>query len=239
MEDVHDSQFARHKNGDVVGFFGVFDGHGGCGAARYVKENLFRNLLQHPNFVSDLELALRDSYVLTDDEFLDSHPELSEAGCTAVTAVVVGRRLVVGNVGDSRAVLCTQGQAIQLSVDHKPNHVSEKERIENLGGMVCWAGTWRVAGMLAVSRAFGDRILKKFVVADPFTTKIEELNKDHEFLILATDGVWDVINNEEAVQMIHQESNPQKAASHLTEVAINRGSTDNISCTVIRFNFNP
>lgn len=237
MEDCHDSQFTRHRNGDVVGFFGVFDGHGGCGAARYVRDNLSLNLLEHPKFVSDLEVALQESYVLTDKKFLNTSSSHRDDGTTAVTAVVVGRKLAVGNVGDSRAVLSMNGKAIQLSVDHKPNHVAEKERIENLGGMVCWAGTWRVGGMLAVSRAFGDRPLKKFVVATPYTTIIEELTTDHEFLILATDGIWDVMNNEEAIQMIHQELDPQKAASYLTEVALSRGSADNISCTVIRFSF--
>eukprot|EP00210_Caulerpa_lentillifera_P008223 g7851.t1 len=238
MEDYHDSQFTQHSNGAVVGFFGVFDGHGGCSAARFVSDNLLNNLLQHPRFVSDLESALKESYTRTDEEFLNSsNVEFCDDGCTAVTAVIVDRKLVVGNVGDSRAVLCVNGKAIQLSVDHKPNHDAEKERIEKLGGMVCWAGTWRVSGMLAVSRAFGNRLLKKFVVANPFITTIEELNNDHEFLILATDGIWDVINNEEAVQMIYQEPDPKKAALYLTDMAINRGSTDNISCTVIRFSF--
>lgn len=157
--------------------------------------------------------------------------------CTAVSAVIVDRKLIVANVGDSRAVLCHEGKAVQLSVDHKPNLFAEKERIESLGGMVIWAGTWRVGGVLAVSRAFGDRPLKKYVVAQPYSTIIEELTVGHEWLILATDGVWDVITNEEAVQMVRQQGEPQKAASMLTSVSINRGSTDNISCIVIRFNF--
>eukprot|EP00210_Caulerpa_lentillifera_P005803 g5549.t1 len=237
MEDCHDSQFVRSKNGEVVSFFGVFDGHGGCGAARYVRDNLIVNLLDHPKFLTDLEVALKESYILTDKKFLGTSISNRDDGCTAVTAVIVGRKLVVANVGDSRAVLCMNGKAVQLSVDHKPNLVAEKERIENLGGVVCWAGTWRVGGMLAVSRAFGDRPLKKFVVAHPHTTVIEELTSNHEFLILATDGVWDVMTNEEAIQMIQRELDPQKAASCLTEVAANRGSADNISCTVIRFSF--
>lgn len=157
--------------------------------------------------------------------------------CTAVSAVVVGRKMVIANVGDSRAVLCQNGEAVQLTVDHKPNLHSEKERIENLGGMVVWAGTWRVGGVLAVSRAFGDRPLKKYVVANPHSLIIEELTKEHEWLILATDGVWDVISNEEAVQLVCQAGDPQKAASLLTSTSSNRGSADNISCIVVRFDF--
>ena len=67
--------------------------------------------------------------------------------------------------------------ALQLSVDHKPNNEAEKERIEGLGGMVVWAGTWRVAGILAVSRAFGDRPLKKYVVSTPHVQEVRVCRK--------------------------------------------------------------
>jgi len=157
--------------------------------------------------------------------------------CTAVSAIVVDRMLVIANVGDSRAVLCDGGKAVQLSIDHKPNLFSEKERIESAGGMVVWAGTWRVGGILAVSRAFGDRPLKKYVIATPHTMVIEELNESHEFIVLATDGVWDVMTNEEVVQMVREEQDTERAASTLTSTAVTRGSTDNISCVVVRFKF--
>lgn len=55
--------------------------------------------------------------------------------------------------------------AVQLSDDHKPNRTDERSRIEAAGGVVVWAGTWRVGGVLAVSRAFGDRLLKRYVVS--------------------------------------------------------------------------
>lgn len=84
--------------------------------------------------------------------------------------------------------------AIALSVDHKPNSKEERQRIENAGGVVVWAGTWRVGGVLAVSRAFGDRPLKRYVVATP-DIKEEQLRDEDEFLILASDGLWDVISN--------------------------------------------
>lgn len=82
-----------------------------------------------------------------------------------------------------------------LSVDHKPNSKEERQRIENAGGVVVWAGTWRVGGVLAVSRAFGDRPLKRYVIATP-EIKEETLKDEDEFLILASDGLWDVISNQ-------------------------------------------
>ncbi|ONK58079.1 uncharacterized protein A4U43_C09F7900 [Asparagus officinalis] len=57
--------------------------------------------------------------------------------------------------------------AIAVSRDHKPDQTDERQRIEDAGGFVTWAGTWRVGGVLAVSREFGDILLKQYVVADP------------------------------------------------------------------------
>lgn len=91
--------------------------------------------------------------------------------------------------------------AYALSVDHKPNCDDERKRIENAGGVVVWAGTWRVGGVLAVSRAFGDRLLKKYVVATPYT-QYEQLTSDDEVAILASDGLWDVISNQNAIEII-------------------------------------
>jgi protein phosphatase 1L len=64
-----------------------------------------------------------------------------------------------------------------------------------------WSGTWRVGGVLAVSRAFGDRLLKKYVVADPEIQE-ESITKDVEFVVLASDGLWDVVSNQNAVTMV-------------------------------------
>lgn len=88
-----------------------------------------------------------------------------------------------------------------LSVDHKPNRVDERRRIENAGGVVVWAGTWRVGGVLAVSRAFGDRLLKRYVVAMPDLQE-EDLTAEDETVILASDGLWDVITNQDAITLI-------------------------------------
>jgi protein phosphatase 1L len=147
----------------------------------------------------------------------------------------VGDRLLVANVGDSRAVICRGGEAFALSSDHKPNRADERQRIEDAGGVVMWAGTWRVGGVLAVSRAFGDRLLKRYVVAEP---EIQEdvIQKGVDFLILASDGLWDVVTNQEAVSMVKSIENTEEAANKLTEEAYRRGSADNITCVIVRFN---
>ena len=81
-----------------------------------------------------------------------------------------------------------------LSEDHKPARNDEHDRIEDSGGAVIWAGTWRVSGVLAVSRAFGDRPLKKFVISLPDVKQMSVADGE-EFVVLASDGLWDVVTN--------------------------------------------
>ncbi|CAL0327163.1 unnamed protein product [Lupinus luteus] len=237
MEDFYETRIDG-VDGEIVGLFGVFDGHGGVRAAEYVKQNLFSNLISHPKFISDTKSAISDAYNHTDSEFLKSeHSHNRDAGSTASTAILVGDRLLVANVGDSRAVICRGGNAIAVSRDHKPDQTDERQRIEDAGGFVMWAGTWRVGGVLAVSRAFGDRLLKQYVVADPEIQE-EKVDSSLEFLILASDGLWDVVSNEEAVAMVKPIEDAAEAAKTLLIEASKRGSADNITCVVVRFLMN-
>ncbi|VVB17253.1 unnamed protein product [Arabis nemorensis] len=234
MEDFFETRIDG-IDGEIVGLFGVFDGHGGARAAEYVKRHLFSNLITHPKFISDTKSAITDAYNHTDSELLKSeNSHTRDAGSTASTAILVGDRLLVANVGDSRAVICRGGNAFAVSRDHKPDQSDERERIENAGGFVMWAGTWRVGGVLAVSRAFGDRLLKQYVVADPEIQE-EKIDDSLEFLILASDGLWDVFSNEEAVAMVKEVEDPEESSKKLVGEAIRRGSADNITCVVVRF----
>ncbi|KAJ3692173.1 hypothetical protein LUZ60_012523 [Juncus effusus] len=235
MEDYYDVKITK-IDGQRVNLFGVFDGHGGHRAAQYLKEHLFENLLNHPKFMTDTKLAIRETYIKTDSDFLNS--EISayrDDGSTASTAVLVGNQLYVANVGDSRTVISKQGKAIALSEDHKPNRIDERQRIEEAGGFIMWAGTWRVGGVLAMSRAFGNRMLKPYVVAEPDIQE-EVIDEEFDLLVLATDGIWDVVPNEDVVSLARDEELPQSAARELGRTAFSEGSTDNITCIVIRFN---
>ncbi|GMI95490.1 hypothetical protein like AT5G53140 [Hibiscus trionum] len=234
MEDFYDIKTSK-INGQTICMFGIFDGHGGSHAAEYLKQHLFENLMKHPQFMSNTKLAISETYPQTDVDFLDSERNtFRDDGSTASTAVLVGNHLYVANVGDSRTIISKSGEAIPLSEDHKPNRSDERKRIENAGGVVMWAGTWRVGGVLAMSRAFGDRMLKQFVVAEP-EIQDKEIDEDFELLVLASDGLWDVVPNEDAVSLAGAEEEPEKAARKLTETAFTRGSADNITCIVVRF----
>jgi len=234
MEDFYEARI-DDIDGEKVGMFGVYDGHGGVRAAEYVKQHLFSNLIKHPKFITDTKAAIAETYNHTDSEFLKADSsQTRDAGSTASTAIIVGDRLLVANVGDSRAVISKGGQAIAVSRDHKPDQSDERQRIEDAGGFVMWAGTWRVGGVLAVSRAFGDKLLKQYVVADP-EIKEEVVDSSLEFLILASDGLWDVVTNEEAVAMVKPIQDPQEAADKLLQEASKRGSSDNITVVIVRF----
>lgn len=234
MEDFYDIKSSKIDD-KQISLFGIFDGHGGSRAAEYLKEHLFENLMRHPEFMTDTKLAISETYKKTDSEFLDTERNSHrDDGSTASTAVLVGNHLYVANVGDSRAIISKAGKAIALSEDHKPNRSDERKRIESAGGIVMWAGTWRVGGVLAMSRAFGNRLLKQFVIADPEIQE-QEISDELEFLIIASDGLWDVVPNEDAVSLVKMEEEPEAAARKLTETAFSRGSGDNITCIVVKF----
>eukprot|EP00467_Chlorarachnion_reptans_P017160 CAMPEP_0114488196 /NCGR_PEP_ID=MMETSP0109-20121206/1191_1 /TAXON_ID=29199 /ORGANISM="Chlorarachnion reptans, Strain CCCM449" /LENGTH=179 /DNA_ID=CAMNT_0001664553 /DNA_START=274 /DNA_END=813 /DNA_ORIENTATION=+ len=123
----------------------------------------------------------------------------SNDGSCAIVAVIINKWLHVANLGDSRAVLCSDGQAVQLSTDHKPNSEGERSRIESQGGFVAhFGGTHRLMGVLATSRAIGNPSLKPALSATPEVTS-RQLKAGDDFLIIGSDGLWDVISNSDAV----------------------------------------
>ncbi|EFN56436.1 hypothetical protein CHLNCDRAFT_35180 [Chlorella variabilis] len=237
-EDTVYCSFQRHdETGEDVGCFGVFDGHGGPSAARFVRDNLFTNLLNHQMFSRNLAKAVADAYAETDGQYIDLDAEQQrDDGCTAVTAVLVGKRLVVAHVGDSRAVLSVGSGAVALSQDHKPNREDERGRIEDAGGQVVWAGTWRVSGVLAVSRSFGNRMMKQYIIPHP-EIREDILNHKNQCLVLASDGLWDAMDNHEATRlaMQYREQGAEAAARALVAEGYTRGSQDNISALVVFF----
>eukprot|EP01138_Halocafeteria_seosinensis_P015443 gb/GECG01015761.1/.p1 GENE.gb/GECG01015761.1/~~gb/GECG01015761.1/.p1 ORF type:complete len:584 (+),score=64.03 gb/GECG01015761.1/:1-1752(+) len=151
-----------------------------------------------------------------------------------VTRATAGTQVWVANAGDSRAIVIKDsGEPVLLTEDHKPNRQDESARIRNLGGIVQFFGVWRVQGVLAVSRAIGDRLLKPFVTATP-EVKSKILEEEDKYLVLATDGLWDVVSNAEVGAFLTMSNRSvQKAADLLTQEALSRGSTDNITVIIV------
>ncbi|TVU19216.1 hypothetical protein EJB05_35354, partial [Eragrostis curvula] len=159
MEDFYETKTYQSESGETVGLFSVYDGHGGARAAEYVKQNFFTNLIKHPKFISDTKSAIAETYSHTDLEFLKADSsQTQDAGLSASTAIIMGDHLIIANVGDSRAIICKGGE-----------------------------GTWRVGGVLAVSQAFGDKLLKQYVVADSDIKKAHIPNAPLEIKVAHTD----------------------------------------------------
>lgn len=171
------------------------------------------------------------------DRDLKSHPGFDSfySGATASTIVRQGELMVIANVGNSRAVLATVTDdetlvPIQLTVDFKPNLPQEAERIAQSKGLVycledepgvyrLWLPNAKESG-LAVSRAFGDYCMKDVgLISVPEVTQRHITSRD-QFVILATDGVWDVISNEEAVRIVSSTPQREKSANKLVESAV-------------------
>ncbi|KAJ8446186.1 hypothetical protein Cgig2_015957 [Carnegiea gigantea] len=220
-------------------FFGVFDGHGGAKAAEYAANNIDKNVMAEvvKRDEENLKQAVKVGYLKTDSDFLEK--DLHGGSC-CVTALITRGNLVVSNAGDCRAVMSRGGVAEALTTDHRPSRQDEKDRIEATGGFVdCYNGIWRIQGSLAVSRGIGDRQLKQWVIAEP-ETRVIKIKPEDEFLILASDGLWEKVTNQEAVDIARPlcagktKSQPLVACKKLVETSVSRGSLDDVSVMVIQ-----
>lgn len=152
------------------------------------------------------------------------------AGTTAICVLLKNKKIYCGNVGDSRAIASVRGSVQQLSYDHKPNNELETKRIVAAGG---WVEFNRVNGNLALSRALGDFVFKKnekkraeeqIVTAMP-DVEVCELTDDHEFIVIACDGIWDVLSNEEVLEFVRnriaQKISPEIVSFHFFVFVLN------------------
>ncbi|KAK1391048.1 PPM-type phosphatase domain-containing protein [Heracleum sosnowskyi] len=189
---------------------------------------------------SDFVQTLKDSFVKAykamDRELkMYTNIDCFCSGTTAVTLVKQGQNLVIGNVGDSRAIMGTRAKdnsitAIQLTVDLKPNLPEEAKRIQGCKGRVfarqdepevlrVWLPKNDCPG-LAMSRALGDFCLKTFGLISVPEIFYRRLTEKDEFVVLATDGVWDVLSNDEVVDIVASVPHHSQAARSLVEAAV-------------------
>lgn len=228
MEDAHVASRCHDEP-----FFGLYDGHGGSEAAHiaahgyrpdhgdgseeimWLNECLPLHMMLGTSSPNNSLVSLYQKAYAALDKTIQT---LCTAGTTALTAHITNYYgqpwLLLAWAGDSRAVLIDNEGAVAIATkDHKPADPDELKRIKNEGGFVTMPGGFppylgcpRVGGILAVSRALGDKDIKKQakgISAEPSIITCP-LKQTHQALIMACDGVWDVISNEEAAQIVHQ-----------------------------------
>jgi len=210
--------------------YAVFDGHGGKAAADFCAETFAPRLFHNEDFIEGRpKEALRQAFLSTDDSF-SSALGADESGSTAVVALVRDGSAFIAHVGDSRAVVSRSGVAEVLTEDHRATRDSEAERVESLGGFILMK---RVQGVLIVSRAIGDCKYKEYVTAEPDIMEYKICRED-EFLILASDGLWDVVSAQEAVNEVRRSSGELDLASErLMNMAQGLGSSDDVTISVV------
>jgi len=243
--------------------FGVMDGHGEFGhlVAEFVKEKLPETLGTEKCLREDPEKAILSAVKRMCDSLAQSQINIAFSGTTCVFGVLLDRRLYVGNIGDSRCVLCRQGPdgsliPIPLSIDQKPDSPAEKARILKAGGRVeplpgppgedcgpprVWLAEVDVPG-LAMSRSVGDEVSQTVGVISTPEIMVHDIEENDIFVIWATDGVWEFISSQEALQLIWQyRDNLKLAADKLIEESTKRWKqeeevVDDISCVIVSFN---
>jgi serine/threonine protein phosphatase PrpC len=228
-----------------AGLFAVFDGHGGEAAAEWLQHNML------PLIIQQGAAALRDepAQALTRAIGAAEHALVSAwkrgsghaAGSTLCLALVVDSNAYVAHVGDSRAVLGTANRAVALTADHKASSSREAQRILAADPSAAITSDGYLYGELGISRGLGSahiktESLKRAYVATPEVKSIE-LGESDDFLLLATDGLWDQVSSADAVaaarRSMAESRDPAAAAQALVERAQKLGSLDNTSVVVV------
>ena len=233
----------------AVSYAAVYDGHCGRHVAELASQLLPSCILSQKCFPHDPAEAMVQAFTQT-DRSIYKKTRGRDGGSTCSAALIVGNELYVANLGDARAVLVESGGKGQaLSTDHKPTMPSERARVEAAGGRVALG---RVGGCLAVSRAFGDYEFKggNKVLSEryePAVSNVPEVTKlvltdSCEAVILACDGVWDVVSSEEAAECVYRIISMEgpdkvraatKAAEGLVHLSMVNNTTDNVSVVVL------
>lgn len=249
MEDAHRAITGLDGGLADWSYFAVFDGHAGASVSAHSAEHLLECIMQTEEFkADDVIKGIHSGFLSLDDKMRDL-PHMcngvDKSGSTVVCAFISPKNIYIANCGDSRAVLCRSGEPVFSTCDHKPILPAEKERIQKAGGCVV---IQRVNGLLAVSRALGDYEYKKvegrgpceqLVSPEPEIFVRDRDDEQDEFLVLACDGIWDVMTNEALCNFIHSRllitDDLEAVSNQVIDTCLYKGSRDNMSIVLITF----
>ena len=212
--------------------FCLFDGHGGGEVSKFLQENIstyFKQMLPFQNHFEDF----KNLFITLDEKIRELNvPDCGSTATIVYIEKIKGKKILYcANIGDTRSILISNNQVRRLSYDDRASDPQEYSRIINSGGIV-FRG--RVYGVLMLSRAFGDWELKNFGISNiPHFCKVE-LNEFDKYVVIATDGVWDVFNDNDILRMSFNVSNAKEFCGKIIQESLRKGSTDNLSCFVIK-----
>ncbi|XKL64067.1 hypothetical protein PGB90_004153 [Kerria lacca] len=264
MEDAHCAITGLSEELKDWSFFAVFDGHAGAKVSAHCAEHLMECIVNSEEFRrSDFTKGIRSGFLHLDDS-MRTLPELAsgedKSGSTAVCALVSPQQIFVANCGDSRAVLCNSANPAFSTQDHKPVLPGERERIQRAGGIKsqalfrfliqlinCRVMIQRINGSLAVSRALGDYEYKNVegrgpceqLVSPEPEIFVRDRDEKDEFLVLACDGVWDVMSNEDICNFIRSRllitDDLESITNQVVDTCLHKDSRDNMSIVLVTF----
>uniref|UniRef100_A0A3Q3WJL8 Protein phosphatase 1B n=1 Tax=Mola mola TaxID=94237 RepID=A0A3Q3WJL8_MOLML len=255
MEDAHTAVVGLPHGLADWSFFAVYDGHAGSRVANYCSGHLLEHILSGgadfssgSGSVEGVKDGIRSGFLNIDEymrSFSDLRQGLDRSGSTAVCVLLSPTHLYFINCGDSRAVLSRDTKVGFSTQDHKPCNPREKERIQNAGGSVM---IQRVNGSLAVSRALGDYDYKcvdgkgpteQLVSPEPEVCVLERVAEGDEFVVLACDGIWDVMSNDELCDFVRSRllvcDDLEKVCNSVVDTCLHKGSRDNMSVVLVCF----
>jgi len=259
MEDAHFCAFPVKEGAhNEIGLFCVFDGHAGSNCSRELTTAFPRIFLKHweklnPSssqttmaMVVDAGMRVMDQTAVMSSFWREVYKEVDEnlkqyeyEGSTATTLLIWKANTKVylqcSNIGDSTAFICRNGDAILLSQDHNLSLKSERARVTE-SGIKLEPSQSRLNG-LAVTRAFGDHFVKEVkcgVICQPYTSEMIELDKKDTRVIVASDGLWDVMTGQHAFDLVKEVEDSQEAANKLLRTALSKPMCrDNVTIIVI------
>ncbi len=214
MQDAFSINLNQPTKDDDVAFMAVFDGHGpnGENVARFVASHLSDAVLELYNAGSSFPQSIEAACFKIDEQMRSVTALMDEDGivlggttCNAIW--IKGKDIYSCNVGDSRLIVAYNERAVAITEDHKPHLNTERLRIFKAGGHV---NDLRVNGILGVARSFGDFMFKNQKRKGPHEQLVTvlpdvrtvEVDPKIQFLVLATDGIWDMMTNKETVDFI-------------------------------------
>ena len=214
--------------------FGIFDGHGGNDVVKYIKDRLPEiiktNILNNNSYDNSMETKISLAFNKIDEElkFYDSE----HTGSTATILLLNDDQIYCANVGDSSAFIIYDNYLKKINIDHKCSDPKEEERIIRSGGKITKN---RVMGQLVLSRCLGDLYCKKYGVSNIPDISINKLERNIKYIVVASDGVWDVVGENDLMNLSKNRKNADGFCKDLVKLAIDKDSKDNVSCIVISF----